>query len=76
MRAGKLPGAPLEQMLRDHSVGAVVLGHDIPLLRTIDTNRWPSSFLDAVEERLTRQPLVGAGVVRRHATLVPPEEHH
>ena len=48
--AGKLPGAPLEQMLRDHRVGAVVLDHDVAQLRTASTNRWPATFLDAVEQ--------------------------
>ena len=48
--AGKLPPAPLQQMLRDHRVGAVVLAHDVARLRNADTNRWPPSFLDAVEQ--------------------------
>jgi hypothetical protein len=48
--AGKLPSAPLEQMLRDHRVGAVVLAHDVARVRTAETNRWPSSFLDTVEQ--------------------------
>jgi 4-amino-4-deoxy-L-arabinose transferase-like glycosyltransferase len=48
--AGKLPPAPLEQMLRDHRVGAVVLAYDVARLRTDSSNRWPASFLDAVEK--------------------------
>ena len=48
--AGKLPGTPLEQMLREHRVDAVVLGQDVARLRTADFNRWPPSFLDAVEQ--------------------------
>ena len=47
---GKLPGKPLEDMLRAHQIAAVVLAHDVPRLRADKTDRWSTSFLNAVEQ--------------------------
>lgn len=48
--AGKLPGKPLEDMLRERRVAAVVLARDVARLRLQKTDRWSPALLDAVEQ--------------------------
>jgi len=56
VKTGRLPEAPLLEMLRAHRVGAVVLAHEAGRLRVEKDSRWTPAFLAAVEQdyRLAR----------------------